>query len=358
MTNTKLKEALSTIGKYILVWMEAFMLYDFLRNHGAPSAINDIEESSLFFRKLLLIKIMVSVFAGLLYGISELVFNSTHMTRWPYWKIIIFKTGFYFTSFVVLMFLITNSVDLITIVDINTPAIMDLVIRPFYRTFFVYFFLVVVLLNIIKIVNQKFGPGVFYNMLIGKYHQPKVERRMFMFLDLKASTTIAEKIGHLKYSALIQDCFFDLNEVIVRHDAEVYQFVGDEVVLSWPLKTNDPIQKSFDLYFDYAQLLVSKKEQYLRNYQVQPEFKAGVHLGEATVTEVGIIKKEIAYHGDVLNTAARIQGCCNTLNAPLLASQTLVQAVQPSKKFSFNPKSDVALKGKLGTTFLYEIVKN
>ena len=55
-----------------------------------------------------------------------------------------------------------------------------------------------------------------------------------MFLDLKSSTTHAEQLGHIKYSQLIQDCFYELTEVVTRREAQIYQYVGDEIVLTWP----------------------------------------------------------------------------------------------------------------------------
>ena len=86
-------------------------------------------------------------------------------------------------------------------------------------------------------VNEKFGQGVLINMLRGKYHLPKEEDRIFMFMDLKSSTSFAEKLGHIKYSQFLQDCFFDITDVVTKNDAKIYQYVGDEVVLSWGLKT-------------------------------------------------------------------------------------------------------------------------
>jgi adenylate cyclase len=43
-----------------------------------------------------------------------------------------------------------------------------------------------------------------------------------MFLDLKGSTTHAERLGHVQFSELIQDCFIDLT-VVIDHQALVYQ---------------------------------------------------------------------------------------------------------------------------------------
>ena len=59
-----------------------------------------------------------------------------------------------------------------------------------------FFWLLVVLGTLIVLqVNDKYGPGVFRDFLLGKYFHPKREERIFMFMDLRSSTTIAEKLG-------------------------------------------------------------------------------------------------------------------------------------------------------------------
>jgi len=62
--------------------------------------------------------------------------------------------------------------------------------------------------------------------------------------------------------------------------------------------------------FAYDKLLINKSEYYRNKYGMVPKFKAGANSGYVTVAEVGELKKELAYHGEVLNTAARIQGKC------------------------------------------------
>ena len=75
--------------------------------------------------------------------------------------------------------------------------------------------------------SDKFGQGILLNFVMGN--------RIFLFMDLKDSTSIAEKLGHVKYSRLLQDCYYELTEVVTKHSAQICQYVGDEVVLSWKL---------------------------------------------------------------------------------------------------------------------------
>lgn len=204
-------------------------------------------------------------------------------------------------------------------------------------------------------INEKFGQGVLTNFLLGKYHRPKEDKRIFMFMDLKSSTTYAEKLGHIKYSQLIQDCFFDLTEIVLNYDAKIYQYVGDEVVLSWDVDKGVNHQNCLKTFFDYEKLLQSKSAYYKNKYGVVPEFKAGLNLGAVTVAEVGEIKKELAYHGDVLNTAARIQGRCNDYQKKLLVSEDIKSHFEKQPSYGFEFLGDVILKGKEESVNIYAV---
>lgn len=206
-------------------------------------------------------------------------------------------------------------------------------------------------------INEKFGQGVLKDFVLGKYHIPKQEERIFMFIDLKSSTTWAEKLGHVLYSQLIQDCFYDLTDVIIRHNAEIYQYVGDEVVLKW--RTNKIKKKDIFIgaFFNYQETLNSKADYYQKKYGIAPVFKAGVNMGTVTVAEVGEIKKEIAYHGDVLNTAARIQAKCNEYEKMLMVSEDVYNFLGDSLTYQVQHVGELALKGKVELVNIYSIEK-
>ena len=207
-------------------------------------------------------------------------------------------------------------------------------------------------------MNNKFGPGILLPMLLGKYRKPRVEERIFMFMDLKSSTTYAEKLGHIKYSEMIQTCFLDLNKVIPKYYAEVYQYVGDEVVLTWTKDQGLEKFNCFQFYFAFKEELEKNKEYYIKNFGLLPEFKASVNIGEITVAEVGDIKREIAYHGDTINTAARIQEMCNVYKSSFLISEALNEYIKKSDLFSTTYVDERLLKGKTKLVKLYSVTKS
>ena len=210
-------------------------------------------------------------------------------------------------------------------------------------------------ISFINLMNKKFGPGVLLPLLMGKYRRPQNESRLFMFMDLRSSTTHAENLGHIKYSALIRDCFGDINQALVKYKGEIYQYVGDEMVINWLMISHfDPVD-SINFFFDVQEGFISRQDYYLSNYNIVPEFKAGIHMGMVTAVEVGDIKREIAYHGDTINTASRIQDVCNTYGENLLISSDVANS--PSVRNTYHVKSmgSLALRGKEQPTEIFGV---
>jgi adenylate cyclase len=167
-----------------------------------------------------------------------------------------------------------------------------------------------------------------------------------MFLDLKSSTTIAEKTGSNKFFRLLKEIFNDITDPIINSRGEIYQYVGDEVVVSWPAKTGLSENNCLLCFYSIKQALEKRREHYLEEYGFVPFFKAGMHIGEATVGEIGIIKKDIVFSGDVLNTTSRIQGECNKHNVNIILSSALLQRMPMNGEYKKIPLGEIQLRGK------------
>ncbi len=203
-------------------------------------------------------------------------------------------------------------------------------------------------------IEHKLGPGNLSKLMRGSYYNPKEVQRIFMFVDLKDSTKLAEEMGHLKFSSFIKDCFHDF-AVVDDYGAEVYQYVGDEVIISWQAKKGLKNDRFLHAFFAFTDVLKKREQYYLETYGNAPFFKAGVHIGVSVMTEVGEIKKEFCFHGDTLNTTARIQSHCNNLQAQLLMSETLYDGLVERNKFNFHDVGSIKLKGKVEEQKLFKI---
>ncbi len=298
-----------------------------------------------------------SILFGILFCFIDAITDRTTIRRKSFGKIIIIKSFLYLCMTFVVFLLVYGLFYLFKIGPFKNPEVLlELVNLGFIISWFLYFIFSVLLITFVIQVNKKFGPGNLLKLITGKYHKPKDECRVFLFLDLKDSTTIAEKLGHNKYSRLLQNCYHDLTDIVIKYNADIYQYVGDEVVLSWNKKDGLKSLSSIKLYFAYKNKLKERKQFYLKHFDVFPEFKGGMDVGVVTVAEVGDIKRELAYHGDVLNTASRIQAKCKVYEEDLLISENLEKILLKPNGFTKALVGDVNLRGKKQIIKIYSIV--
>ena len=190
------------------------------------------------------------------------------------------------------------------------------------------------------------------------YKNPKEEERIFMFLDMKSSTNIAEKMGHSKYFEMLREYFSDLSDPIVKHKGEIYQYVGDEIVVSWKLSDLRDNSDCLKCFFDMKESLLSHSDKYVSSFGILPTFKAGFHVGEVSSGEIGVIKKEMVYTGDVLNTTARIESLCNSSEVDILISHKLKSLLSFHSEFEFETIGKKELRGKSKAMELFTVYLN
>jgi adenylate cyclase len=205
--------------------------------------------------------------------------------------------------------------------------------------------IVLVLTQVTLQVNDKFGQGNWINFLFGKYHRPREETRIFMFVDLNSSTSIAEMLGNEKYHSFLKDYFSDITSSIVAHRGEIYQYVGDEIIISWAVSRGSQSDDCLKCFSTMCRVIDGLSDKYLTKYGVVPEFKAGLHFGKVIVGEIGVIKRELTFSGDVLNTTSRIQGKCKEFRVRILASDELLDML-PRGAYQKRPIGAIELRGK------------
>jgi len=339
----------------IVVWVAALNLLVFIRFAGNPTSVNPVDANvPIDISALYLNVTRGGIILGIALGLLELIFERRVFKIMSYGRIILVKSVFYIFIFVLTAFL-TNFISFTIYhgsIDFDLWTKNSAIVS--WQVPLVYISLVCILINTFKEINLKFGPGNLFKLLLGRFHKPQRDRRIFMFLDLRSSTGIAEKLGHIKVSRLLQDCFTDLS-VVRNYKAEIYQYVGDEVVLSWSISNGLENLNCIKAYFSFQHLLESRSDFYKKKYGLVPFFKAGLNVGDVTIAEVGQIKREIAFHGDTLNTASRIEGMCNEYEKDLLLSQALKELIEERKELKIHMVGEVQLRGKSEPLKIYSI---
>ncbi len=201
-------------------------------------------------------------------------------------------------------------------------------------------------LNFMYQNGRLLGQRVLFNFITGQYHRPRTERRIVMFLDLADSTGIAERIGDARYLRFLERFFLDMTPAILDTGAEIYKYVGDEVILTWSPRQGTRHQNCLLFYYRFLATIQEHRTEYLDEFAVLPRFRAGLHMGSMAVGEIGDLKREIALIGDVLNSTARILEQCRVVGAPFLVSGDLAPSLEDQGPIALRPAGSFTPRGK------------
>ncbi|MEP6583958.1 MAG: adenylate/guanylate cyclase domain-containing protein [Ginsengibacter sp.] len=333
---------------YIAGWFFASIFLYIMRQVGVAGQ-NGINISLRWFI------IFLPVFAigpGFIFGSLQYFFEKNLKRKFPF---IVLIVRVLIVQLIVISLLTIGFYSIVSMTENSWSNFYKYILSPSSFVLNLYVLLVNVFLAILIEIIRLIGKNNFIKLLTGRFFNPQEEYRIFMFVDLNYSTTIAEKLGHVNYSNFIQDCFSDL-DIVHAYGAEIYQYVGDEAVLTWELSKMKSIIQSIDAFWAFHTKLLNESDYYFKKYGMVPEFKAGMSIGMVTVVEIGRLKKEIAYHGNTLNTAARVVSLCHIYEEKLLITRKLYDEYSKvESKYIFKKITETQLRGKQGTTEIYSI---
>ncbi len=356
----KIKRNISRILPFGFIWFVlglVFLLNDITISYD----LNDISEASIELTLPVLVFALSAIFVlGLIIGTIEMVFFEKRFTTYSF-------TGKIFAKFLIYVLFLF----IIILITYPIAASIDQGLPPFHPEVLkklVTFLSSVVFLNtalqlsfelfvslIYAAISENLGHNVLKNFFTGKYHTPKKEKRIFMFLDMKQSTTIAENLGHVTYFKFLRSYYDLMSDAIINHYAEVYQYVGDEIVLTWEMDKGISNNNWLNCYWDLKKAISKEKNRFFEVYKFNPDFRAGVHMGEVTAGEIGSLKKEIVFTGDVLNTAARLQAMGKELSTDLVFSSNMEEHLRFTNNHLIKELGKITLKGKTTPTTLYTL---
>lgn len=351
-TRLVLRESVFTaIAFTVAAYSYYFFSFWGIQDHYNAGQLKDYLSSHLVHIELL----MVGLLFGVLIAIINRITDTPKLRKKPVIIIVMYRTFLYLISLGVV---ITIVIIVFARFIYSWELMGDMVnsMSPRYSmSFSIWLLIVVAGINLSLEIQRVVGPGNIWRLLIGKYRQANEESRIFLFMDLKGSTTIAENLGHKKYSELIQECYLDLTQVALQFESEIYQYVGDEVVMSWSFENKKTASKSISAFFAYKNILKQKDHEYKKRFGTVPEFRGGIDAGDVSIIEVGDVKREIVYHGDVLNTAARLLEFCKSQKEQLIVSKSIGDNAKQHSSFEIKWLDEVSLRGKKTKVGAYSI---
>ena len=337
---------------HIIFWYISLLLYAFFTGDDQLfSKYLEIMKVKSFY----LTNLLIAASVALLFTFIDLLFTD-RTRRFSSSKVLVFVPSLlYFILGILLLVLAPLSPDSLLNFDIyaNTSTILS---KPdiYLLRFLVFFYLACFFNNFLRGMIKKVGKSNFTSWIFGMMNKPTEEERIFMFMDMKSSTTIAEQLSHKEFSHLVQDVFNDM-AIVDNYQGEIYQYMGDGAIISWPLKKGLKNNNFLKAFYGFTSIITKREDYYHCRYHLIPRFKAGIHVGKVMKLQVGRIRKDISYNGDTINTAARIESMCNEYNKSLLISGDLHSMITGRDHYHFREVGNIRLKGKRRKVDVFQV---
>jgi adenylate cyclase len=218
-----------------------------------------------------------------------------------------------------------------------------------------YFFGFSFVISFLLDLNRLLGQNVLLNFVSGRYFQPRVEQRILLMIDMRNSTAVAEHLGEVGFHRLLNRFVSDLTGPIVIFKGQIHKYVGDELIVTWPLAAGLKDARCLRACFGAIQRLAELGPSYEREFGLSVDLRAALHCGPLVVGEMGTIKREIALIGDAMNTTARIVDACRDSGELVLASAALLQQLTIPAGADARSLGPILLRGKKSPVELFTL---
>ena len=222
----------------------------------------------------------------------------------------------------------------------------DMSSRTFWLSI-VYSSVLSVVMNLILGITNIIGPRAFLNFFIGRYHAPVEENRFVLFVDIAGSTGLAERLGGIGIHRFLDHTFRVLTAAVVDYRGEVLNYVGDEVIVTWPERGGAVDCRPLRCFMAMRDELASASGQMMQDFGASPRIRGSLHYGPVIVGEIGDVKRAIVFNGDVMNTAARLEELSREVDGGFLASRAAMQRFDSTPPFAVRDLGRLPIRGRV-----------
>jgi adenylate cyclase len=203
-----------------------------------------------------------------------------------------------------------------------------------------------VLMNLAFSISNIIGGRAFLNFVTGRYHAPVTENRFVLFVDIAGSTGLAERLGGIAIHRLLDRTFRLLTLSVVDYRGEVLNYVGDEVIVTWPEREGAVDCRPLRCFAAMRDELAGAARQLEREFGVTPRIRGSLHFGPVIIGEIGDVKRAIVFNGDVMNTAARLEELSRQVDGGFLASRAAMERFDTVPPFAVRDLGQLAIRGR------------
>ncbi len=230
--------------------------------------------------------------------------------------------------------------------------------RAFAPMSIVFSFIITFIICFLMQISRLVGGRTLFNLVLGRYHRPRMEERFFLFVDIIGSTRIAEKIGPLAMHRFLNRVFALIAEPVADQHGEIHQYVGDEIVITWRVAEGRQAAHPLSCFFEIQAALADAAPWFEAHFDIAPSVRGALHAGPVVAGEVGVNRRSIVFHGDVMNVGARLEQATRDMGCPFLASNVAIRLLVHKDGYHIRDHGLRTLRGRHAPMHVFEVSRN
>lgn len=211
-------------------------------------------------------------------------------------------------------------------------------------------------INFTRMISRKIGQGMLLNYISGRYFDPVVEKRFIMFVRMANSDQLTDNTSDIAYHELLKEYYYDITEPIITHEGIIYEYYDDTVVISWSQKRGTRNSNVIRCFFEIREAIERNKEKFVDRFGIAPLVNGALHFGEVVRSEIGDIKTQVVFHGDIMNATARLLGYTIDNKRTFMVSGEALSQIELPILYEAEEGGFVRLRGKQHELHASEIV--
>ena len=240
---------------------------------------------------------------------------------------------------------IITLVQVVQLGDLVVGGRRDMSLQSF-RSGFLYSAAVSVMMNLGFAIANIIGPSALLNFITGRYHSPVEENRFVLFVDIAGSTGLAERLGGIGIHRFLDRTFRLLTLAVVDYRGEVHDYVGDEIIVTWPEGAGAVECRPLLCFVAMRTALAAAAKEFEREFGAAPAIRGSLHFGPVIIGEIGDVKRAIVFNGDVMNTAARLEELSRNFDCGFLASGAAMTRFGSVPPFAMRDLGRLPIRGR------------
>lgn len=201
-----------------------------------------------------------------------------------------------------------------------------------------------IVVNLLLAMSRLLGVGTLRSIMSGRYHRPRREQRAFAFVDIRGSVSIEDRIGDLLFYSYVAEIFGAIERAAIETGGDVLDYIGDQVVLSWPV--GQPGKSPFMFVIALAHQIISIQINLLSRYGVKAAVRASIHVGDVVAGEIGEFHRKIMLLGSAVNIAARVEQIARDVDVDCIATSSALEWFEVPKPLTATSLGLKRLRGK------------